>query len=232
MKDETLARILEARAARKPLAVATRLEDGLQGTISPDSADPAIPEAVAKEARYLLAEGRSAPLETNGENWFVQAHAPPLRMTVVGAVHIAQPLVRMGALVGWESTVIDPRSAFATETRFPGVQIVNAWPDEALEKMRPDARTAVVTLTHDPKLDDAALGVALKSPAFYIGCLGSQKTHGARLKRLRRAGFENADLERIRGPVGLPIGAKAPSEIALSIMAEIVGAHRLPTNGS
>lgn len=225
MRDATLARVLEARAARRPLAVATRLGDGAQGTVTPDGAGAEVPEAVAREARALLAADRSAVVEEAGDAWFVQAHAPPLRMAVVGAVHIAQPLVRMAALVGYEATVIDPRSAFATEARFPGVRIVGAWPDEALEAMAPDARTAVVTLTHDPKLDDAALGAALRSPAFYIGSLGSAKTHGARLRRLRRAGFGDDDLARIHGPVGLPIGARAPAEIALAVMAQVVGAR-------
>lgn len=226
MRDATLARVLEARAARRPLAVATRLRDGAQGTVTPDGTDGDVPEGVAREARALLSAARSAAVGEGDDRWFVQAHAPPLRMAVVGAVHIAQPLVRMAALTGFEATVIDPRSAFATGARFPGVRIVDAWPDEALEAMAPDARTAVVTLTHDPKLDDAALGAALRTPAFYIGSLGSAKTHGARLGRLRRAGFSDDDLARIRGPVGLPIGARTPAEIALAVMAEVVGAHR------
>lgn len=226
MRDATLERILAARAAREPLAVATRLGDGAQGTVTPNGADAEVPEAVAREARTLLARDRSATVGEGEGTWFVQAHAPPLRIAVVGAVHIAQPLVRMAAMVGFEAAVIDPRSAFATGARFPGVRIVDAWPDEALEAMAPDSRTAVVTLTHDPKLDDAALGAALRTPAFYIGSLGSAKTHGARLRRLRRAGFGDDDLDRIRGPVGLPIGARAPAEIALAVMAEVVAARR------
>jgi len=132
----------------------------------------------------------------------------------------------MAALAGYAVTVIDPRRAFATDQRFPGVTLLTEWPDEGLEALKPDRRTAVVTLTHDPKLDDAALGVALKSQCFYVGSLGSRKTHQARLNRLRRLGFTDAELARIHGPVGLPIGALTPAEIAVSILAQITQVRR------
>jgi xanthine dehydrogenase accessory factor len=161
---------------------------------------------------------------------FVHPFCPPARLIVVGAVHIAEPLVRIGALAGYGVTLIDPRRAFAARHPFEGFSLIDDWPDEALERLVPDQRTAVVTLTHDPKLDDAALGVALRSPAFYIGSLGSRKTHAARLFRLRKLGFSDEDLERVHGPVGLAIGALSPAEIAVSIVAEITRTRRRPND--
>ena len=142
-------------------------------------------------------------------------------MIVVGAVHIAQPLSAMAALAGYEVTIVDPRESFAAAERFPGVTLNLDWPDAALESVGLDQRCALVTLTHDPKLDDPALQVALRSDAFFIGCLGSKKTHASRLGRLSKAGFTEAELERVRGPVGLPIGSRSPAEIAVSIIAQI-----------
>jgi xanthine dehydrogenase accessory factor len=147
---------------------------------------------------------------------------PPLRLIVVGAVHIAQPLAKMAPEAGFAVAVVDPRKAFASEERFPGVACLRAWPGEAFAELAPDRRTAVVTLTHDPKIDDVAIEASLRSPAFYIGCLGSQKTHRARLERLAARGFGEAELARLHGPVGLRIGAKTPAEIAISVLAQIV----------
>ncbi|WP_395832160.1 XdhC family protein, partial [Elstera sp.] len=146
---------------------------------------------------------------------------------LVGAVHIAQAVIPMAQALGYAVTVIDPRQAFATPERFPGIALSTDWPDEALDALKPDSRTAIVTLTHDPKLDDPALTAALKSDAFYIGALGSRKTHTSRLQRLTEAGFTDADLQRIQGPVGLAIGAKTQAEIALSILAQITAMRRL-----
>jgi xanthine dehydrogenase accessory factor len=140
---------------------------------------------------------------------------------VVGAVHIAQPLARMAVLSGYDVTVVDPRGSFATAERFPGVTLMGEWPDDAMAALKPDKRTAVVTLTHDPKLDDPALAVALKSDAFYVGSLGSRKTHAARCERLTAQGFDGKDLARIHGPVGLNIGAVSPAEIAVSILGQV-----------
>ena len=148
-------------------------------------------------------------------------HNPPLKLIVVGAVHIAQPLLSMARLSGYDATLVDPRDAFAADARFPGERIVREWPDEALAGLGLDARTAVVTLTHDTKLDDPAIRVALKSDIFYLGCLGSKKTHGKRVERLTEAGFSEAEIARIHGPVGLDIGAKSPAEIAISIMGQM-----------
>ena len=154
-------------------------------------------------------------------NWFVAIHNPPLRMVVVGAVHIAQALLPMARACGYDPTLIDPRGAFGATARFPGETISDDWPDEAMAALHPDMRTAVVTLTHDPKLDDPALIAALASPAFYIGCLGSSRTHAKRLDRLRAAGITEAQIARLRAPVGIDIGAKSPAEIAVSILAQI-----------
>ena len=179
-----------------------------------------------KAARLALRDNRSAAIEDPGGTVFARVFNPPLRMVIVGAVHISQSLAPMAALAGFEVTVVDPRGAFATDERFPGVTLSRQWPDEALEALALDSRTAVVTLIHDPKLDDPALEAALRSDVFYIGALGSRKTHAKRVERLREAGFSTAEIKRIKGPAGLDIRAKAPAEIALSIMAEIVAAKR------
>jgi len=155
------------------------------------------------------------------EQVFLAVHNPPLRMAVVGAVHIAQPLMVMARLAGYDAVLIDPREAFGSAERFPGEVIVHDWPDDALVARGLDARTAVVTLTHDPKLDDPAIIAALKSDVFYLGCLGSTRTHGKRVTRLIEHGFNNADIARIHAPVGLNIGSKSPAEIAISVMAQI-----------
>ena len=163
-------------------------------------------------------EGQSG---TSG-NHFLALHLPPLRMIITGAVHIAQHLVPMAEATGFDVTLIDPRPVFGSDARFPGRNIMEDWPDEAMKALKPDARTALVTLTHDAKLDDPAIENALRSDAFYIGCLGSSRTHAKRVERLKIAGFTDADIQRISGPVGLNIGAKSPAEIAVSVMAEVV----------
>jgi xanthine dehydrogenase accessory factor len=157
---------------------------------------------------------------------FIAVHNPALRLVVVGAVHIAQALLAMARLCGYAPVLIDPRSAFGAEARFPGQVILSDWPDAALAALQPDARTAIVTLTHDPKLDDPALAYALRSPAFYIGCLGSKRTHAKRLERLTDAGFTEPELARLHAPVGLNIGARTPAEIALSILAQVTAVLR------
>jgi xanthine dehydrogenase accessory factor len=227
MTPTLLAALLTARAAKKPVVVATRLEDGAQALVAEDGRHgAALPEAVAARALAALAEDRSETVEHEGARWFLHVHNPPERLIVVGAVHIAQALVPMALPLGFSVTVIDPRRAFATAERFPGVTVSDAWPDEAMDALAPDRRTAVVTLTHDPKLDDPALDRALRSEAWYIGALGSRKTHAARLSRLAALGHGPAALARIRGPVGLPIEAVTAPEIALSILAEIVALKR------
>lgn len=203
--------VTEARARRRPLAVLTNLESWAKRLSSPTEA--------------LAARFRADQSGIEGAE-FVAIHNPPLRMIVVGAVHIAQALVPMARSCGYDCLIVDPRGAFATEYRFPGHRISTDWPDAALTAFGIDARTAVVTLTHDPKLDDPALKVALASDAFYIGCLGSTRTHAKRIARLTEAGFSPAVLTRLHAPVGLAIGARTPAEIALSILAQITSVLR------
>lgn len=222
MKRDLLDRLLADRAAKRPAAVATDLDSGIQALVRLDDVrgDLALDTAMLEAARTALRADRSGILDIAGRRIFLQVSNPPLRMLIVGAVHITQALAPMAALAGYDVTVIDPRRAFATDQRFPDVKLVGDWPDEAMEKLRPDSRTAVVALTHDPKIDDPALSVALRSDAFYIGALGSKRTHANRLARLREAGFDERATARIHGPIGLTIGAKSPAEIAISILAQ------------
>ncbi len=219
MRADILQRLLADRAAKRPVVLVTDLGDGAAELHYPgdDNGDPAVREAVEAAARA----DKSRIVEHEGRRLFLNVNNPPLRLIIVGAVHIAQPLSRMAMLAGYDVTVVDPRGAFASEDRFPGLALGHDWPDEAMEALAPDGRTAVVTLTHDPKLDDPALAVALRSPAFYVGCLGSSRTHAKRKERLAEAGLDEAALARIHGPIGLDIGARSPAEIAVSIMGEI-----------
>jgi xanthine dehydrogenase accessory factor len=169
-----------------------------------------------------LRADRNRSIETPAGRVFVEVFSPPRRCVVIGAVHIAQPLAKMLTLADYAVTVIDPRQSFATEARFPGVELAQEWPDEALERLRPDRASAVVTLTHDPKIDDPALAMALRSECFYIGALGSRRTHAGRCARLKEQGFTDDDLARIHAPVGLPIGGISPAEVAVSIVAEMI----------
>ena len=223
MKRQFLDRALDAAKAGRPAALATHLKSGRQAFLEGDSVAGALAlDATALAATWrALGDDRNGTIETPDGPVFVEVFNPPLRLIVVGAVHIAQPLARMAVLAGYGVTVIDPRSAFATDERFPGMTLSTDWPDEALPRLKPDRRTAIVTLTHDPKIDDPALTAALKSDAFYVGALGSKRTHAARSGRLREAGFGDTEISRIHGPVGLSIGAVSPAEIAVSILAQM-----------
>ena len=223
MKQETLSRLLEDQAAKRAVAMVTDMETGDQTLVYLDSADgPDGSNAeILSAARQAIQDDRSKIYELSGRRIFVETFNPPLRMLIVGAVHIAQPLSRMASVAGYDVTVIDPRGSFATEERFPGISLCAEWPDDGMRSLDPDRRTAVVTLTHDPKLDDPGLEVALKSEAFYIGSLGSRKTHAGRVERLTAAGFTEAEINRIHAPVGLNIGSISPAEIAVSILAQI-----------
>ena len=228
MKIALLNHLLQDREAKRPVALATWMESGSQALVYADDAhgELAGDDAVVAAARDSLVRDESGVVTLGGGDLFVQVFNPPLRFIIVGAVHIAQPLARMAALAGYDVTVVDPRRSFATDDRFPGVTLMDAWPDEALTALQPDRRTAVVTLTHDPKLDDPALAVALRSEAFYIGALGSRKTHAARLGRLRDEGFGDGEMARIHGPVGISIGAVSPAEIAVAILAQVTDVLR------
>lgn len=198
--------LADARDAARPIGLVTDLATGASRIIAPADAPD----------RFRL--DRSG-MEQDGT--FITIQNPPLRMIIVGAVHIAQPLVSMARACGYAPTLIDPRGAFGSAARFPGETIMEDWPDEALATLKPDARTAIVTLTHDPKLDDPAIMAALRSDVFYLGCLGSTRTHAKRVTRLQDAGFTADQIARIHAPVGLDIGGRHPAEIAVSIMAQI-----------
>lgn len=214
----TLDHLLAARRAHQPAVLFTELA----GERRLLEATPALADA----RTTALVTDRAAVVEADGAAWLVEPHVAPLRLIIVGAVHAALPLAEMATLADFAVTIVDPRRAFATAARFPGQQLVLAWPDAAIRELGPDARTAVVTLTHDPKLDDPGLVAALATDAFYVGCLGSGKTHAARRTRLAEQGLGDAQLARLHGPVGLKIGARTPAEIAISILAEIIAALR------
>lgn len=222
VKAEILSRLIEARDDRRPVVLATRLLSGEQIVLpAPDA-----PAELSAAARRALERDESGTVKLADGDWFLHAYNPPPRLIVVGAVHIAQALVPMATELGLTVIVIDPRRSFASADRFPNVRVLTDWPDEAMDTLTLNARTAVVTLTHDPKLDDPALDRALKSQAFYIGALGSRRTHAARLARLRELGHGEEALARIRGPVGLDLEAVTAPEIALSILAEFVAVRR------
>ena len=228
MKRAILERLLKDRSAKDAVVLVTELESGAQALVYPQDAfgDLALDGEALSRVRQALEADESGTVELGGKRLFLQVQNPPLRLIIIGAVHIAQTLAPMAALAGYSVTIVDPRRAFATDARFPDVKLVGEWPDEAMATMKLDRRTAVVTLTHDPKLDDPALETALKSDVFYVGALGSRKTHAARLSRLRAAGISDADGARIHGPVGLDIGALSPAEIAVSILAQITAVLR------
>ncbi len=223
MKGRILDAVIAAGRESRSVALATDLATGRQLLVDDGMTDGdlTLNAAALAEVREALHSDRNMTLETSEGRIFVEVFSPPRRCFVVGAVHIAQPLVQMLKLADYGIIVIDPRGSFATEARFPGVELTQEWPDEALERLKPDHRSAVVTLTHDPKLDDPALAVALRSDCFYIGALGSRRTHAARCSRLTELGFGERQLARIHGPIGLAIGAVSPAEVAVSIVAQM-----------
>ncbi|WP_111733856.1 XdhC family protein [Roseovarius amoyensis] len=206
MPEAVLQDLVAARAAREPIAYVTGVDVNRR--------------LVREEYVERFRMDRSG-FEDDGQT-FVAIHNPPLRLVVVGAVHIAQALVPMARIAGFDPIVVDPRDSFASPDRFPGERLLHDWPDEALRKVGVDTRTAVVLLTHDPKLDDPALEVALASECFYIGALGSTRTHGKRVERLVSRGMTEAQIARIHAPIGLDIGSAGPAEIAVSILAEML----------
>ena len=218
MKPATLLAINAARREGRALVRALDVDSGEEMLIDP-STDPSPLGLAAKTA---LRTDTSASVTLEGRHWFLTAYNLPWEIVVVGAVHIAQALAPLARASGYRIRIIEPRTAYATEERFPGIALTRSWPDEALAAEPLTPRSALVVLAHDPKLDDTALAAALRSPAGYIGALGSTRTHARRLSRLKALGFSVRELERIHGPVGLAIGARAPSEIAIAILAELV----------
>ena len=212
------------RAARRAVVVITNVDSGAQRLVkAPDVARDPLAALIQKRLRM----GKSGMEETAQGRVFLTVHVPSPKLVVTGAVHISQALAPMATLVGYDVVIVDPRTAFASEERFPDVKVIAQWPDEALPPLSVDRYTAFVALTHDPKIDDPALKHALARDCFYIGALGSKKTHARRVERLKLAGLTDADIARIHAPIGLPIGAMSPPEIAVAILAEITQALRL-----
>jgi xanthine dehydrogenase accessory factor len=224
MKTTLLDELQQARREKRQVVLATNLKSGDEELLYPFDNEEISDIMIA--ARTALKGDKPSQIETENGPVFLNIFNPPLRLFIVGAVHIAQTLVPMAAAADYEVTVIDPRRSFGSSFRFSHVTMDNRWPDEAFDLLRPDRRSAIVTLTHDAKLDDPALQHALKSDAFYIGALGSGRTHAKRRQRLLDSGFTETDFERIHGPIGLDIGAKSPAEIAISIMAEMTAVLR------
>jgi xanthine dehydrogenase accessory factor len=214
LPEALLAALTDARAAPRAVAMVTDPATWTRQLVTPGQ-DPATDARLKSDRSGTEEDGR-----------FIAVHNPPLRLILIGAVHIAQPLLTIARTCGYAPTLIDPRAAFGSSQRFPGETILDDWPDEALTALKPDARTAIVTLTHDPKLDDPAIRIALRSPAFYLGCLGSKKTHAKRVERLAADGFSPDEIAKIHAPVGLDIGARTPAEIAVSVMAQITAVLR------
>jgi xanthine dehydrogenase accessory factor len=219
----TLQALIAARAATRPVVLLTPLDGSAQRVLDAEALELlALTDApLAQAAREALGTDRASTVTSAGVEILVTPQNPPLRMVIVGAVHIAEALSVMARAAGYAVTVVDPRSAFLRPDRFPQVQLVDQWPQQAFAALKPDARTAVVLLTHDPKIDDPALLAVLPTDVFYIGALGSTRTHARRLERLAQAGVSEADRMRIRGPAGLSIGARTPAEIALSVLAQV-----------
>jgi xanthine dehydrogenase accessory factor len=228
VKLELLSALNAERKARRAAVIVTDMQSGQAELIRADElarvplAGTAKGEAVASALR----KGKSGTADIDGRALFLAVHAPPVRLVCIGAVHISQAMVPMAKALGLDMTVVDPRTAFATPERFPDVPLHAEWPDEVLPRLGIDRYTAFAALTHDPKIDDPALACALKAGCFYIGALGSRKTHAARLSRLAASGFATDVTDRIRAPIGLDIGAVSPSEIALAILGEVVRALR------
>jgi xanthine dehydrogenase accessory factor len=219
-----LRQLNDLRRARRAAVVVTHLESGASRLVS--DADPLAGDPLRAEIAEAFRSGRSGVVETAEGEVFLAAEVPPPRIVVIGAVHISQAMVPIARAVGWDLIVVDPRTAFATPERFPDVPLYAEWPETVLPGLGLDAYTALAAVTHDPKIDDDALRRALSSGCFYVGALGSRKTNARRRERLLAAGVPDSDLEAIRAPIGLDIGAASPAEIAVAVMAEIIEAFR------
>jgi xanthine dehydrogenase accessory factor len=226
---DLLAALNSERAARRAAILVTDMASGEERLVKfAEIARDPLKELLQKHLRM----GKSGMAETAQGRVFLTVHVPPPRLVVTGAVHISQALAPMAKLVGYDVTIVDPRTAFATQERFPDVQVIAEWPDQALPPLGIDHYTAFAALTHDPKIDDPALTHALKHDCFYIGALGSKKTHGRRLERLKAQGLTDRELARIHAPIGLSIGAVSPSEIAVAILGQITAQLRLPAEAA
>ena len=226
MNAKVLRELVAAQESGRDVVLATRIGDGAQVLIEAGDGGTCL-GVDGSVLADVLRVGESRMVAPGEGSVFLRPYIRAPRLIVVGAVHIAQALAPMATMAGFRVTVLDPREGFATADRFPGAVLRKEWPDRAMAGMAPDSRTAVVALTHDPKIDDPALIAALESDAFYVGALGSRKTQGARRERLGEVGLSAEVLDRIHGPIGLPIGARTPEEIAVAVLAEVIGALRL-----
>jgi xanthine dehydrogenase accessory factor len=223
MKLEILSALNAERAARRAAVVVTDVTSGEQRLVkAAEVARDPLKDVIEKQIR----RGNSATVETPAGKVFLTVHVPPSQLVITGAVHISQALAPMARLVGYDVTIVDPRTAFASIERFPDVKVIAEWPDVALPALGVDRYTAFVALTHDPKIDDPALTHALARDCFYIGALGSKKTHARRIERLKAQGLSDDALARIHAPIGLAIGAVSPAEIAVAIMGQITAQLR------
>ena len=227
MKRALLERIIEARDAKRSSVLVRGLKNKLKFLVDENQIVGDVPNTLSgllEHATNALDKDGTQTVDFSGETYLIQTLGGSRRLLVIGAVHIAQKLIPMAMIAGYEVRLIDPRKAFASSERFPGINIVNDWPHEVMKTLQLDSRTAVVTLSHDAKIDEPALQAALESRAFYIGALGSQKNHTKRIQRLAALGFDKKTLARIAGPIGLPLGGRSPAEIAVAILAQIIQA--------
>jgi xanthine dehydrogenase accessory factor len=233
VKRDLLAALVAARQKNEPVVLVRGLNAGTQFIVTPnksrgdietiDTIDPILRDA----ARSALDKDGAHTIETEEDTYLLQTLAASPRIIIIGAVHIAQALIPMARTAGYDISLIDPRTAFANPQRFPKIEVDNRWPHEAFEEIKLDSRSAVVTLSHDPKIDEPALCAAMDSDAFYIGALGSKGNHKKRLERLKELGYDKKQLKRINGPIGLPLGGRSPAEIAVATLAQIIKArHR------
>ncbi|GIK81874.1 MAG: XdhC family protein [Pseudorhodoplanes sp.] len=229
MRLDVLSALNAERAARRAVVLVTAIESGAQRLVTHDLIDA---DPLRETLRKRLHSGKSGMEETPEGRVFLTVHVPPPRMVITGAVHISQALAPIAKLAGYDVTIVDPRTAFATPERFPDVSLLAEWPENALPRLSIDRYTAFVALTHDPKIDDFGLVEALRNECFYVGALGSKKTHARRVERLRAQGLSEAAIARIHAPIGLDIGAVSPAEIAVAVMAEITTARRRPEAAS
>ena len=232
MRRELLGALVAARQKKQPAVLVRGLTTGKQCVLTRqeslgdiDDIDPVVVDA----ARKALDSDGTRTIEADGERYLVQTLASMPRMLIVGAVHIAQSLIPMAMQVGYEIVLIDPRTAFANPKRFPNIRIDNRWPNDAMSDLELDASTAIVALSHDPKIDEPALQAAMDSNVFYIGALGSKGNHAKRLERLAAAGYSQEQLSRVHGPIGLPLGGRSPAEIAVAILAQVIQARHQPS---
>jgi xanthine dehydrogenase accessory factor len=228
MKRNLLEQLVAAGQRDRPAVLIRGLTDGHQVLIDDTGVHGdvvEVPDRLIDRGREALSRDGAVTAEYAGEHYLLQTFSSAPRLVIVGAVHIAQALIPMARIAGYKILLIDPRTAFASPERFPDIEISNEWPAEAMQELSLDCRTAVITLSHDAKIDEPALQVALASDAFYIGALGSRNNHAKRLERLAEQGFSEDTLARIAGPIGLPLGGRSPAEIAVSILAQITQAR-------